>query len=34
MVIDKKTGKLLRSGTSFDIPEKADTTVHRNCRHG
>jgi hypothetical protein len=34
MVIDKKTGELLRSGTSFDIPEKADTTVRGSCRLG
>jgi hypothetical protein len=34
MVIDKKTGELLRSVTAFDVPEKADTTVHGKCRHG
>lgn len=34
MVINKKTGELLRSITTFEAPDKMDTTVRGTCRHG
>jgi hypothetical protein len=34
MVINKKTGELLRSFTWFDVPEKANSAIHGTCQLG